>query len=143
MTVERLDHAASVTDGLKIIGYGKNDQGRIEKIQGEIWQPVNEVNLQAWLEIQRLIEGARKKVITGRASCLYYYMIASQMTIFLLARYTRQAAWRVLLHLHPFFFKRLNDKQLDRYATLFRLSVETLKNGELQEMLPHIPHRHD
>jgi hypothetical protein len=143
MTVERSDHAASVTDGLKIVGYGKNNQGRIEKIQGEIWQPVNEVNLQAWLEIERLIESARNKVTSGRASCLYYYMTANQMTVLLLARYTRQAAWRVLLHLHPFFFKRLKDRQLDRYATLFQVSVETLRNGELQEMLSHIPHRHD
>jgi len=143
MTQERPDPAASVTDGLKIVGYAKSGNGRIEKVECESWQPVNEVNLQAWQEIERQVARARDKVASGRASCLYYYMIANQMSLLLLARYTRQAAWRVFLHLHPFFFRRLSTEQLERYATVFKVSVKTLAEGELHTTLPSSTNPHD
>jgi hypothetical protein len=38
--------------------------------------------------------------------------------------------WKVKLHFRPFFFKRLTEKTLAKYAEAFNISVEQLKNME-------------
>lgn len=121
-----------VTDGLHIVGYSVNEQGKYELVSGPGWQPVNTVNRQAWLEIEKQIESAKKKTNRGRVSPLYYYMIANQMNIGLLAGYTRQSRLRVRLHLIPFFFKRLHRKTLKKYSDIFRIAPNDLKNGRLK-----------
>ncbi len=133
----KTDRAGSITDGLQTVGYGKNREGAIEQIKSDGYQPVNEVNSIAWQEIERQIDRARQFVVSGRRSCLYYYMIANQMGVLLLSRYSRQAPWRVLLHLYPFFFKRLPENLLYRYAELFQIPVEALKRGELRPAVYH------
>ncbi len=145
MTTDNFDlhQAASITDGLKTVSYVKNGEGRLEQVQSDSWQPVNEVNFQAWQEIEKQIHRAKCKVASGRASRLYYYMIANQMNMMLLARYTRQSAIRVFFHLNPFFFKRLSNERLKRYADLFKISVEHLTKGELQPPIYHSSGTHE
>ena len=130
MTQDERQHP-SVTDGLKTVSYASNGTGRVDMTKGDGWQPVNEVNGQAWREIEQRIDRARTRVASGRASCLYYYMIANQMSPWLLARYTRQSLLAVLLHLLPFFFKRLKTGALQKYADLFRIAAEDLVLGKL------------
>lgn len=130
MTTEQPAH--SLTDGLKIVSYAPGDDGRPAPVSSESWQPVSEVNLQAWQEIDKQVDRARRRVSNGRTSCLYYYMIANQMNTLLLARYTRQSPLRVVLHLLPFVFKRLSKERLCRYADLFQITPEDLKKGTLR-----------
>lgn len=137
------DTASSITDGLKTVSYVKNGEGKLEQVRSDSWQPVNEVNLQAWQEIEKQIDQAKNKVASGRVSSLYYYMIANQMSIPLLARYTKQSVIRVLFHLNPFFFKRLGTDRLKRYADLFKTSIEDLTKGELQPAVYHSSETHD
>lgn len=118
-----------VTDGLKTVSYARNSQGRIEPVEGDGWQPVNDVNGQAWREIEQRIAQARDKVASGRVSCLYYHMVANQMTVWLLARYTHQSALRVVLDLLPFCFNRLPPGRLQIYADLFQLAAADLGRG--------------
>jgi hypothetical protein len=131
------DQAQSITDGLQTLTYTPNSSGRITASKKESWQPVNEVNHQAWEEIDRHIARATRKIASGQASCLYYYMVANQMSTLLLARYTRQPLWKVFLHLLPFFFKRLSRRQLRPYARLFQVSEDDLLAGRL---LPAVYH---
>ena len=131
MQTDPPDTADSITDGLQTVSYAQNSQGQLEQVKGQGWQPVNDVNRQAWREIEKQIEQARSRVVSGRASCLYYYMIANQMSITLLARYSGQSSLRVRLHLIPFFFRRLTAGQLQRYADLFQISSRDLKKGAL------------
>ena len=132
MQTDTSDTSASVTDGLHTVSYAVNNQGTIEQVKGEGWQPVDDVNRQAWQEIERQIELARSRVAAGRASCLYYYMVANQMSILLLARYSRQSPLLVLMHLIPFFFKRLSEARLERYAALFQVTAADLTRAELR-----------
>lgn len=120
-----------VTDGIKTVSYSVNDEGNFELVPGPGWQPVNIVNRQAWQEIEKQIESSKGKVNSGRVSCLHYYMIANQMTIGLLAGYTNQSRLRVWLHLIPFVFQRLRPETLKKYADLFQVSRNDLKNGKL------------
>jgi hypothetical protein len=116
----------SITDGLKTVSYSVNNGGIFELVTGDGWQPVNDVNRQAWREIEKKVDLARRKVAAGRFSCLYYHMVANQMNVFLLARYTGQRPWTVFCHLLPFFFQRLQVEQVQKYADLFHISPAEL-----------------
>jgi hypothetical protein len=135
--------ARSITDGLHTLNYIPGDSGRITTGQADSWQPVNDVNQQAWQEIDRHIDKASRKIASGRASCLYHYMAANQMDPRLLASYTRLPLWRVYLHLLPFFFKRLSRDDLRAYAQLFEVSEDDLKAGRLLPAVYHRAARHD
>lgn len=125
----------SVTNGLQTISYRQNRKGIIEPVQGEGWAPVNDVNRQAWLEIEKKVHKSKEKVNTGRYSCLHYYMTVHQMTPLLLARSTRQSFWQVLLHLVPFIFKRLPPATLQKYSDLFQVAPHDLQKGRMHSAL--------
>ncbi len=133
MKNEQNNREESVTDGLHTVSYVADAQGEQELISGSVWQPVNIVNRQAWEEIEEHIAASKEKITQGRVSCLHYYMIANQMNIGLLAKYTGQARCLVRLHLVPFVFRRLGRKTLDRYANVFLVSPEDLIQGILKE----------
>ncbi|WP_339134720.1 MAG: hypothetical protein WGN25_16115 [Candidatus Electrothrix sp. GW3-4] len=133
MENEQDDREESVTGGLHTISYIADAQGEQELIPGSVWQPVNIVNRQAWEEIEQHIAASKEKIAQDRVSCLHYYMIANQMDIGLLARYTGQARCLVRLHLIPFFFRRLGQKTLDRYAKVFLVSSKDLRQGILKD----------
>lgn len=121
-----------INDGLRIINYRAGSDGRCRRHQDYGWQPVNIVNRQAWQEIEKQIDAAKRKIAAGTASCLYYYMVANQMTPVLLARYTDQPSWLVRLHLRPFIFKRLGRATLQKYADLFQVAPADLVADYLQ-----------
>ncbi|MBE0582866.1 MAG: hypothetical protein IH612_03795 [Desulfofustis sp.] len=121
-----------INDGLRIVSYSANPDGRCIGHQDHGWQPVNIVNRQAWQEIEKRIAASRNKVAAGSVSCLHYYMTAHQMTPALLARYTGQASWLVRLHLVPFIFNRLGRATLQKYAELFQVSIADLTGGEMR-----------
>lgn len=123
--------ARAVTDGQQTVSYVADDSGRPTLAPGSIWQPVAEANRQAWQEIDRKTAAARALVTGGRVSCLHYYMTANQMDLGLLAGSTGQARWRVWLHLRPWGFRRLARRTLERYAALFQVRVEDLREGRL------------
>ena len=132
----------SVTGGLKTVSYAKDYQGRVEMVEGDGWQPINDVNGQAWREIEKQIDRARAQVASGRTSCLYYYMVANQMSILLLARYSRQSPLKVFLHLIPFFFKRLQIVETQKYADLFQVAPEDLIRGDLRPAVYQLASSH-
>lgn len=74
--MESPDHSSGeeITDGLKIVSYTLNSTGEYELRPDFVWQPVNVVNQQAWLEIDKKISQSKNKVAAGRVSCLHYYM---------------------------------------------------------------------
>lgn len=120
-----------VTSGLKIVSYVTNNNGEYELAQDFAWQPVSVANQQAWREIEKNIARSKEKILSGRTSCLHYYMTVNQMDTALLARYTCQPRWKVCLHLVPFIFNRLSAATLHKYAELYRISPDDLLAGRL------------
>ncbi|TKB10803.1 hypothetical protein [Desulforhopalus sp. IMCC35007] len=123
---------SDITGAVKVVSYVANKNGNQELVQGSMWSPVDVVNHQAWLEIDKHIGASKKKVAAGRVSCLHYYMTANQMDTSLLASYTRQPRWLVCLHLFPFFFRRLGAKSLKKYGEVFKVSPDDLRHGILK-----------
>lgn len=132
MDIQNQSPDSGIADGLKTVSYVANAKGNQELVPGFFWQPVNIVNRQAWLEIEKNIELSKEKVASGRVSCLHYYMTANQMNTGLLAQYTRQARWRVHAHLVPFFYNRLHLTIINRYAEVFQVSPNDLILGALR-----------
>lgn len=130
--IQKQSSEDGITDGIKTISYVANSKGDQELVPGPIWQPVNIVNRQAWLEIGKQIDLSKGKVAAGRVSCLHYYMTANQMDTRTLAKYTCQFHWLVCLHIVPFFFNRLRSSTVNKYAEIFKISSEDLIRGELK-----------
>jgi len=124
--------ADGITDGLKFISYVANTKGSQELVSGSMWHPVTICNRQAWQEIEKQIEASKAKVASGNMSCLHYYMTANQMDTGLLARYACIPRWLVHLHMIPFFFNRLGRGALNKYAQIFKISLDDLSRSKLE-----------
>lgn len=120
-----------IDSSLQTVSYKVDGQGQQQLVADRIWQPVNIVNHQAWQVIEKQVEASKHKVMRGKVSCLHYYMTANQMDPGLLASYTGQWRLQVRLHLQPFFFKRLGVTTMEKYAKVFKISVDDLMAGKL------------
>ena len=83
---------------------------------------------QAWDLFNDRIEEARQKVKAGLASPILYYMEKTLVTPMDLSMHTGIMVWKVKRHLKPGVFKRLNEKTLKKYAEVFNVTPEQLKN---------------
>lgn len=82
----------------------------------------------AWQDIEGRIAAARKKVLNAEASPLLFFMERGLMDVGILASYTSFWKWQIKRHLKQAVFKRLSEKKLQRYAEVFNISVDDLKN---------------
>lgn len=82
----------------------------------------------AWNDIESRIAAARQKVLNGEASPLLVFMEHGLMDLAILAGYTGFWKWQIKRHLKPGVFNTLSDKKLQRYAEVFNVSVDDLKN---------------
>ena len=91
------------------------------------WEAKNVVNDQAWALIEEETRRAHGLVKSGELSPIAYYQARHQMDIGLLASYVGMAGWRVKRHRRPAVFRRLPERILRRYATVFGVSIAELK----------------
>lgn len=119
---------SSLENFTREVCYAKDDNGSYNKALSTGWSVKAEALEGAWEEIERLKEEARVEVAEGRKSPIYYFMQAKLMDISILAAYT--GFWKITIkrHFKPSTFAKLNEKQLDRYATALGISVQELKN---------------
>ncbi len=86
-----------------------------------------------WLDIQKRISVAKEKVLNNEASPLLFFMEKGLMDSGILAGYTGFWKWQIKLHLKPEIFKKLSNKKLQKYADVFNVTVEDLKNMNVHE----------
>lgn len=87
----------------------------------------------AWNDIEKKVAEARQKVLNNEASPLLYFMELKLMDMQIVSAYTRFWKWQIKRHLRPRIFKKLPDKKLQKYAAAFDITVEELKNVNLNE----------
>jgi hypothetical protein len=85
---------------------------------------------QAWEVVNEQVQEALEKVRKNEASPILYFKEKNIMTWAIVAGYVSTFSFICWLHSKPFFFKRLSDKMLEKYAYAFRISIEDLKNFE-------------
>ena len=112
----------------KEVCYATDSDGKYTTELSKGWDVKITALDKAWEDIDVRIENARNKVLNGEASPLLFFMEKGIMDISLLADYTGFWQWQIKRHLKPGVFKKLSDKKLQRYAEVFNVSVDDLKN---------------
>jgi len=119
---------SSLANVTREVCYAKEDEGCYNTALSTGWSIKAEALENAWAEIDRLTEEARKEVAAGTKSPVYYFMQRKLMDIALLAAYT--GFWKITVrrHFKPSIFEKLSEKKLAIYADVFEISVQELKN---------------
>lgn len=127
-----------ITDGRREICYAVDDDGNYVLTGSEGWEPKNIANDQAWDIIRDQIDETVEKIRSGQRSPLAFFMVTNQMTPALLAKYVGFSRWRVQRHLKPSVFRKLKPDILKRYADLFEVPMESLRQlpKDIETMRP-------
>lgn len=112
----------------KEVTYVVDNEGNYVTGQSTGWKVKSEALDVAWDEVEKKIQEAKEKVERGEASPILYFMEKRIMDIGIVASYTGFWKWTVKQHLKPIVFKRLSDKTLNKYAAVFEVSLDELKN---------------
>ena len=110
--------------------YSVDEEGNYTTVPSVGWAPKNAIMQQAWDNINEKIEETRQRVIAGELSPIAYYMEKEIMDAGLLAKYVGRWKWTVKKHLKQKHFVKLTDEMLSKYAEVFDLSIEELKDIE-------------
>jgi len=107
--------------------YATDEKGHYVKVNSIGWEPETVAMQQAWDVVNDDVKDAVKLVREGKASPLLYHIRKNIMNYSLVASYAGTMGFLVRLHCKPYFFRRLSQKQLEKYAYTFRITVEQLK----------------
>jgi hypothetical protein len=112
----------------KDVCYAVDENGKYIPVLSNGWEPKNDAMRQAWEVINEQVEEARKKVLSGKFSPVYFFMQKNLMDIKLLAKYLELPKRKVRRHLNPSDFANLDNYTLSRYAEVFNITVDRLLN---------------
>lgn len=112
----------------KEVTYVTDDDGRYITGQSTGWKVKEEANDVAWQSFERQINEAKEKVLQGQISPVYYWMQKRMMDVGIVAQYMGLWKWTVKRHMKPSVFKKLSEEKLKKYAGVFEISIEELKN---------------
>lgn len=108
--------------------YAVDEDGKYTTANSSGWEPKTVALNNAIEEINERIEAAKNRVLEGETSPIEYYMELHKMDVGILASYVGLWQWKVKRHFKPAIFKKLNNKTLQKYATVFEISVDKLKS---------------
>jgi hypothetical protein len=103
------------------VQYALDETGKYTTVKSVGWEPKNIVMLQAWEYENYKISEAKRLVIEGEMSPIFFHMKRCLMDIKLLASYTGFSRFRITRHFKPNIFKRLSNEKLDKYVYAFGL----------------------
>lgn len=113
---------------IKELCYAVDENGNYTTALSSGWEPKS-IALDGSMQlIEQRIEQARQQVVNNQVSPIVYFMEKSKMDIQILSDYVSIWKWRIKRHFKPAVFIKLNDKILKKYADVFEISVDELKN---------------
>jgi hypothetical protein len=110
------------------VDYAVDESGRYTSGLSTGWEVKTSALNLAWDDIQARIKDAEKKVRHGTASPVLFFMELRLMDPGILAAYTGFWQWQVKRHMKASVFQKLADSKLQKYADLFEIKIEELKN---------------
>lgn len=114
-------------NSLKELCYAVNEKGEYVTALSAGWEPKTIVQQATLDAISVRIEEAKQQVEQGIVSPIVYYMELQRMDLTTLSAYVKLWKWRVKRHFNPNTFNKLNSSILERYATVFNITIEELK----------------
>ena len=112
----------------KELCYAVNDKGEYTTIQSTGWKPKTIALDNAIQDINERINKAKSKVLNGQTSPIEYYMECHKMDVSILASYVGKFKWQVKHHFKVKTFNKLSEQTLEKYASVFEISIEQLKD---------------
>ncbi len=112
----------------KELCYAVDENGNYTTVNSSGWNPKTIALDNAIAEINERVENAKSKVLNQQTSPIEYYMELHKMDIPILASYVGIWKWRVKRHFKPNVFNKLSEKTLQKYATVFNISIAQLKD---------------
>jgi hypothetical protein len=73
------------------------------------------------------LEDIRQQILDGKLSPLAYHIQINLFNVKLLASYTGISKRSIKKHIKPDYFYRLDEETLNKYANVFEVTVEELK----------------
>ena len=113
---------------MKKLMYATDKDGNYTGIPSSGWEAENEATKQAWDDVDETLADTEKRVKAGELSPVAYYMQKNLMDVALLAKYAGTWQWQVKRHFNPSVFNKMNEAMLQKYADIFSISVDELKN---------------
>lgn len=110
------------------VDYAVDDSGKYTAALSTGWEVKTSALNLAWDDIRERVKTAKEKVLNGEASPVLFFMELKLMDPGILSSYTGFWQWQVKRHMKASVFKKLTDKKLQKYAELFEISMEELKN---------------
>lgn len=117
----------------KELCYAVDENGEYTTVNSSGWDPKTIALNKAIEEIKLRVEAAKQRVLNHQTSPIEYYMEYHKMDLPILASYVGMWKWRVKRHFKPQVFQKLSDKTLQKYADVFEISIQQLKNIQLHE----------
>lgn len=124
---------SSLNNFTKELCYAVDETGKYTTDLSSGWNVKSSALDVAWKDIENRIAQAKAKVLKDEVSPIVYYMELKLMDIAILSAYTGFFKWTIKRHLNPRVFRRLSDKKLKQYADIFEITIDKLKNIELDE----------
>lgn len=122
------DESNLASANIKDMVYAVDENGEYVTELSTGWAPKTIALDNAIQVIEERVEDAKKRVLENKTSPIEYYMELHKMDLPILASYAGLWKWRVKRHFKPSVFKKLNNKILQKYADVFEISIEQLKN---------------
>lgn len=115
-------------ENMKKLMYATDKDGHYTGIPSSGWEAENAATKQAWDDVDETLSDMEQQVRRGELSPIAYFMQKNLMDIALLARYVGKWQWQVKRHFKPSVFNKMDAALLQKYADVFNITPEQLKN---------------
>lgn len=112
----------------KELCYAVDENGQYITAKSTGWTPKTIALNNAIEVINERTEDAKQRFLNNTTSPIEYYMELHKMDLPILASYVGLWKWRVKRHFKPIVFNKLSHKMLQKYADVFDISIDQLKN---------------
>jgi len=129
MKKEEVPQDKSFLTGItKEVCYAKNDNGSYEPALSSGWHVKHDALNVSWSNINNEVDKAYQSVKNGERSPIYFFMLKNLMDIGLLSSYTGFWRFTIKRHCKPHIFSKLKERTLEKYAKVFDITIDELKN---------------
>ncbi|MEP6673969.1 MAG: hypothetical protein ABJA78_02400 [Ferruginibacter sp.] len=111
--------------------YATDKEGKYITEQSRGWDVKITALDVTWENVAARVAEASRKILNREASPLLFFMEKNVMDISILAGYTGFWKWQVKRHLTFAGFNKLSESKLLKYAEIFNVTVDELKNPEV------------
>lgn len=122
------DDSSLKSKDFKELCYAVNEAGEYVTAKSSGWDPKTIALDNALQDINERVAHAKSKVMAKELSPIAYYMELHKMDLTILSSYVGIWKWRIKRHFKPKYFNKLSDNVLQKYADVFEISIEELKN---------------